>query len=194
MDRAAPLPSHIGQLIRTKFYSEKAIASGAQVPLVCRLYFGKVLRLSAFVNPNNFPIDVARYDLLWNKYSDDLYTKEEVVEGMGEMLSQIHWKFGYDARDIEFIMAGAPDSMLVRWYVIDFNQMRAFDKQSGDISQLVDAFFANDPYYPRPVPNDPLYDIFRQAYMHCCPSQHAARGVHFLQEIEARYAAGHKTE
>jgi hypothetical protein len=71
MDRVAPLPRDIGTIVRSNFYPERAILSGAEVPLMCRLYFGKELRPSAFVNTNNFPIDVARYDLLQSKCQDD---------------------------------------------------------------------------------------------------------------------------
>ena len=124
MDRAAPLPPGIAELVRSKFYSERAMASGAVAPLMCRLYFGKELRPSAFVNPNNFPIDVARYDVLYKERQNALLPKEEVAAGMGEMLSRIQWIAGYDARDIEFVMAGSPDAGTVRLYVIDFNQVR----------------------------------------------------------------------
>ncbi|TFY74431.1 hypothetical protein EWM64_g9581, partial [Hericium alpestre] len=139
MDRAAPLPMSIGENIRSKYYSERAIASGAAFPLLCRLYFGKTLGplASRFINPNNFPLDVARYDQLWQERQDDLSPKEEVAEGMGEMLSKIHWIAGYDARDVEFVMAGAPHAATTRLYVIDYNQMRAIDRDADDVSPLV---------------------------------------------------------
>ncbi|PIL29526.1 hypothetical protein GSI_08334 [Ganoderma sinense ZZ0214-1] len=189
MDRAAPLPPGIAELVRSKFYSERALASKAVAPLMCRLYFGKQLRPSAFVNPNNFPIDVTRYDALYMERQNTLLPKEEVAAGMGEMLSRIQWIAGYDARDIEFVMAGAPDAAMVRLYVIDFNQMRSFDKHHGDVSQLADAFFSNDPYYPRPVQNDPIYGVFKDTYMSSCPSELRPRATLFLQTIEARQAA-----
>ena len=132
MDRAAPLPSHVAHRIREHFYPPRATdTSGglAQVsvpaPVICRLYFGKeLLRPSAFVNPVNFPLDAARYDLLRDG-DDDMPSTEEVAEGMGEMLAAIHWKAGFDARDVEFVMSGAPHSSHgLRFYVIDFNQVR----------------------------------------------------------------------
>ncbi|KAI1784390.1 hypothetical protein LXA43DRAFT_1101430 [Ganoderma leucocontextum] len=127
--------------------------------LLCRLYFGKELRPSTFVNPS---------DLLRDG-DDDITPKDEVAMGMGEMLAVIHWQAGHDAWDVEFVMAGAPDSAAVRLYVIDFNQ--------GDVSELVDTFFANDPYYPCPVPGDPPYDSFKQV--------HRERATLFLQVIQA---------
>jgi hypothetical protein len=67
-------------------------------------------------------------------------------------------------------------------------QIRAFDKDSGDVSELVEAFFSNDPYYPRPVTNDTLYNIFRQSYMTSCPRERRARGALFFEVIDARHA------
>ena len=122
MDRAAPLPRHIARRVRAHFYPRIASVQ-VPPPLICRLYFGTELRPSTFVSPANFPLDAARYDLLRDG-DEDLPPKHEVAEGMGEMLAVIHWQAGYDARDIEFVMAGAPDSAGLRFYVIDFNQVR----------------------------------------------------------------------
>jgi hypothetical protein len=46
----------------------------------------------------------------------------EIVFGMGEMLGHFHWRAGYDARDVEFVMGGASFSG-VALFVIDFNQV-----------------------------------------------------------------------
>ena len=67
--------------------------------------------------------------------------------------------------------------------------MRSFDKHHGDVSELADAFFSNDPYYPRPTQNDPMYGIFKDTYIDSCPSELRARATRFLQIIEARQAA-----
>ncbi|PIL32973.1 hypothetical protein GSI_05091 [Ganoderma sinense ZZ0214-1] len=189
MDRASPLPPHIANRIRMHFYPESAVGS-VPPPLICRLYLGKELRPSAFVNPVNFPLDAARYDLL-RDWDEDVPSKDEVAEGMGEMLALIHWQAGYDARDVEFVMSGAPKSTGLRFYVIDFNQMRAFDRDEGDVSELVDAFFVNDPYYPRPIPGDALYDSFKRGYVRACPEDRRTRADLFLQAIEAREEEKH---
>ncbi|KAI9065022.1 hypothetical protein FKP32DRAFT_1590975 [Trametes sanguinea] len=158
MDRVAPLPPRIARFIRASVYPAKA--SGAPAPLICRLYFGKQMRPSAFVNPHNFPVDVSRYERLRKEFPEDLLPVEEVVEGMAATLSGVHWDAGYDARDVEFVMAGVADSAMVGLYLIDFNQTRSFDKSHADVTALVEAFFINDPYYPRPIPGDPLYETF----------------------------------
>lgn len=119
MDRVGPLPRHLGKLIRSSMYPEKMVLSETPIPLLCRLYFGE-LGPSPFVNTNNFPINVASYRLLLDNLAEDLLPIEVVAQGMGEMLSRIHWTAGYDARDIEFVMGG--DAFGVRYYVVDFDQ------------------------------------------------------------------------
>ena len=60
---------------------------------------------------------------------------------------------------------------------------------TANVSELADAFFSNDPYYPRPVLQDALYAVFKQTYMDACPAEHHAGAAAFLQAIEARQAA-----
>jgi len=128
MDRAHALPEYIGNIVREEFYSQKARDQHIESPSICRLYFGKVLRPSQFVNPINFPLDVDRYTTLRGHCQEgDLLSAAEVAEGMGEMLGSIHWLSGFDGRDIEFIMAGTGIS--IRYYVVDFNQMRRLNIQ-----------------------------------------------------------------
>ena len=70
----------------------------------------------------------------------------QIMGEMGRMLARIHHVAGFDGRDIEFVLGGA-DHKKPCYFCIDFNQMRS---HGGDASALVDSFFANDPYYPRP--------------------------------------------
>ena len=71
--------------------------------------------------------------------------------------------------------------------------MRAFDRDADDVAELVDAFFVNDPYYPRPVPGNALYESFKRGYASACPSEHREGAALFLQAIEAQYVAKHPT-
>jgi hypothetical protein len=54
-----------------------------------------------------------------------------------------------------------------------------------EIPTLVDAFFINDPYYPRPDPNDPLYVQFKTGYLSVYPQDVIDLGEAFLHAIEA---------
>ena len=49
--------------------------------------------------------------------------------------------------------------------------MRTWKRNSNEIQQLVDSFYTNDPYYPRPNPNDPLYTEFSNGYMSAHPKE-----------------------
>jgi hypothetical protein len=87
---------------------------------------------------------------------------QEIVFGMGEMLGHLHWRAGYDAHDVEFVMGGASFSG-VALFVIDFNQVRhsmslyilmtehlllldarAWKRIKEEIPTLLEAFFIKD--------------------------------------------------
>lgn len=187
MDRAHVLPTQISSSVRDLFYNDEARSQTIEPPRMCRLYLGKILRPSESVNSMiNFPIDIARYTTLLRVFEGgELIGLDQVAGGMGEMLGRVHWVAGYDGRDIEFVMAGS--GLGVRYYVLDFNQMRRFDREGwqSNVQGLIDAFFSNDPYYPRPVTRDHLYQAFRTAYLAACPQEYENGAEAFLDGIEA---------
>jgi hypothetical protein len=72
--------------------------------------------------------------------------------------------------------------------------MRLWGRIKEDIPTLVDAFFVNDPYYPRPDPEDPLYKRFRTGYMSAypqAPKDAVDLGEAFLSAIEAEQRRRH---
>ena len=65
--------------------------------------------------------------------------------------------------------------------------MRTWKRDPNEIQQLVDSFFMNDPYYPRPNPNDSLYKEFSNGYMSAHPKELRDAidvGESFLRAIE----------
>jgi hypothetical protein len=113
MDQVLPLPLSTALIIRKLFYPPGQ--DTATVPSLCRLYFGKVIetispggRPNRFFNSANFPLDVPRYSRMLEAapHVDDYPTVDDIVCGMGEMLGYLHWRVGYDGRDVEFIMGG----------------------------------------------------------------------------------------
>jgi hypothetical protein len=133
MDHVSPLPLTVADTIRKLFYPPNS--SAARPPSLCRVYFGKVIsevgkdgRPNRFFNSANFPLDVERYRMIKKlDHADDCGYPDvqEIVFGMGEMLGHLHWRAGYDARDVEFVMGGASFSG-VALFVIDFNQVRRY--------------------------------------------------------------------
>ena len=130
MDHVPPLPLVVADTIKKLFYPPNS--SAARPPSLCRIYFGKVIsevgkdgRPNRFFNSANFPLDVNRYRMIKESdHADECGYPDvqEIVFGMGEMLGRFHWRAGYDARDVEFVMGGASFSG-VTLFVIDFNQV-----------------------------------------------------------------------
>ena len=130
MDQVLPLPLSTAKTIRTLFYPQNM--SKALDTTLCRLYFGKVIKElgpdgcpNRFFNSANFPLDVSRYRKLLEVTVEGncVYPSvEDIAYGMGEMLGCLHWRVGYDGRDVEFVMGGASFSG-VAMYIIDFNQV-----------------------------------------------------------------------
>ena len=63
--------------------------------------------------------------------------------------------------------------------------MRTWKRTKEEIPTLVEAFFTNDPYYPRPDPTDPLYVQFKTGYLSVYPQDATDLGEVFLHAIEA---------
>lgn len=162
------------------FYPEAQKAT-AVLPALCRLYFGRKLPQSQFVNPKNFLLDQHRYSRLSEAFGFD--PPEEVAKGMGEMLARIHWTTGYDGRDIEMVLGGDGFSEIA-FYTIDFNQMRPIDRTPASIPQLVNAHRINDPYYPTAQRSEPLYEAFKEGYLSQCKSPYRDCGALFLKALE----------
>ena len=49
--------------------------------------------------------------------------------------------------------------------------MRTWKRNPNEIQQLVEAFYTNDPYYPRPNPDDLLYKEFSNDYLSAHPEE-----------------------
>jgi hypothetical protein len=66
--------------------------------------------------------------------------------------------------------------------------MRPVDKSDDDLSVLVDAFFQNDPYYPRPRDGSSMYTCFRQGYLLAYPptDTYRLKAEAFLAAIEKK--------
>ena len=68
--------------------------------------------------------------------------------------------------------------------------MRPWSKKK-EVNQLVESFFINDPYYPRPRPQDPLYQKFCLGYTDVYPKESeeaVALAMTFLRGIEVEQA------
>ncbi|KAJ7216967.1 hypothetical protein B0H12DRAFT_1032213 [Mycena haematopus] len=161
-------------------------------PNLIRLYFGRdgpERSQSRFINTKNFPMNVTQYNRLHRAMDQDgVAEPHEVARGMGEMLGKLHWKYGCDARDVEFVL-GEGDGGVAEYWLLDFNQQtRQFDVEVGNIDELTQAHFSNDPYFPFARASNSLFLEFRRGYEEIL-SVHMphirARGQEFLQKLLA---------
>ncbi|KAK0198093.1 hypothetical protein F5146DRAFT_1131105 [Armillaria mellea] len=186
MDRVQALPTQVATRTREQFYPANAPDKG---PSLFRLYFGKDYtnaRQSRFINTSIFFLDVTRYNQVasYPEGIADLLPKAQVVaEAMGNILGRIHFRGGYDGRDIEFVLGGNGYSGF-EFYVIDFNQMRKWNGTIEAVGELVDAYRTNDPYFPLARRGDPVYEKFRDGYRAAYRARLDIADA-FLSQIEA---------
>ena len=65
---------------------------------------------------------------------------------------------------------------------------RQWSKARADIQELVDAFYTNDPYYPRARSDERQYNHFRLGYLAVYPEEAIEIGNAFLQANKAEQA------
>ncbi|KAH7322918.1 zinc finger protein-domain-containing protein [Stachybotrys elegans] len=163
----------------------------------------------------NFPLHVNEMEEM------DLDTKH-FAEVMAQALAILHWKAGVDGNDIEFVLGSSPmrfqrpslevtlqsDMLTVAKHcqydfgqrstsiwIIDFNQCTEFQDDDTGLKQLVDAFFWNDPYYPRPNTGNhkdtDLWEIFSKQYLDISGKfTQSATPRRFIAQIESRCQKG----
>ena len=111
----------------------------------------------------NYPLHVDQVEEL--KLDGKLYARI-----MAETLAHLYWKAHVDANDIEFVLAPPRESHTnhldthpahashmkserlgehVVW-ILDFDCCRQLTVDEKGVEQAVEAFYRNDPYYPRP--------------------------------------------
>jgi hypothetical protein len=66
--------------------------------------------------------------------------------------------------------------------------VRPWDERPESVDGLVSAFFANDPYYPRPRKSDAFYNHFKSAYLGGCGGDSEALAAAFFNAIELTQA------
>jgi hypothetical protein len=175
MSRVYPLPSTMRKKIIELFCPQNLRnhpSVTAPKAHLARILLGRPVADSGrtapqrFFDTYNFPLTRDRAELLG---IDTVQTARE----MGRLLAQMHMTAKNDARDIKIVLGanvtnGSMRHREARVWVIDFNQVSSFDRTEAQIPSLVQAFFANEAYFPRPHPGDRLYQEFVGAYTAEC--------------------------
>lgn len=193
-ERIMPLPQIIRQSLIHLFclphLRSAAIADRNNRDCLVRVYLG-VRRPNRLFSSNfslrNFEADLSVIDQL-------TLEKAQHARAMAICLAEMHWKVHVDAGDVEFVLGTAPEKFavkaveiknlpprsstaaplsfkrrLVHLWLLDFNQCRAITLDDRGVTQAVNAYWQNDPYYPRPCPpghsDEALWNLFSMVYI-----------------------------
>ncbi|KAH8674247.1 zinc finger protein-domain-containing protein [Xylariales sp. PMI_506] len=182
-----------------------------------RIYLGRRLVRKPSTN-----FKLRNFDLMINELEDLRLDPELYATTMAQTLAMLHWGVGVDANDVEFVLGSAPEVTLqplpaelegmgpddprlgtakvnfkrrrIGLWLLDFNQCSKFKHDETGLKQLVDGFWWNDPYYPRPGSKHRrdarLWNKFKDVYL--AASERFIRGIskglaaQFVLEVEKR--------
>ena len=177
-----------------------------------RLYLGRRFKevTRSTIALRNFPLHANDMEHLGLDTS--MYAKT-----IANALAIIHWEAKVDANDVEFVLGSAPklrtpasaaemknsspdDPKFLRQtlnfnyrsvgiWLLDFNNCKGFPENDAGLKQLVDGFYWNDPYYPRPVnmtaEDRKLWETFKQAYLEASSKLIKSNGPRlFIEAVE----------
>ena len=194
MERIPPLPEEIRRALITLFFhpSEQAVALASvnkeNSACLIRPYFGKNAQ------PDVEYDSLWNFELHLNQMTQFGLNTKRLVKEMAIGLSVVHWQACLDGRDIEFVLGisderpAFPPTIFdvenvskpfdisdidskqrsTRMWVLDFDKTRSFsmeDTNAEILGKLVPAVHGNDPYYPNPMLDKNLWNIFANTYI-----------------------------
>ncbi|XP_014557798.1 hypothetical protein COCVIDRAFT_14977 [Bipolaris victoriae FI3] len=141
--------------IKTKF-----LARHENNDCLVRLYLGRRSctshREAGNIRLRNFPLHVNEMKRLGLR-------PERYAVTMAQTLAFLHWKVGIDANDVEFVLGGGHLCQRFEYHADDEAGCKEVMKK------LVEGFWFNDPYYPRPTATDEgdkkLWGVFVEHYL-----------------------------
>lgn len=219
-ERILPLPEVTRQLLINKFCSPlgkaKALSDPANQDCLVRVYLGSLQGRSGgmFFSLRNFKLHL-------NQLVELRLDISTMASSMGSALAVMHWAAETDARDVEFVLGstteplpsmsaaeaaalppnswtGPPSDNLedfhhrktVLW-LLDFNQVRPITMDADGLALAVEAFKLNDPYYPKPLQEDPvakaLWNTFAKSYLKMSQSVLRGKGGHKIRKLPGRF-------
>ena len=218
-ERVLPLPAPVRHELIQQFCKEdlrtRAAADVANKDCLVRVYLGSMRgRITSFFSLRNFKLHL-------NQMIEIEVDYEALAVSMGQALALIHWKARTDARDVEFVLGSSSTKIGVnpglgegfgrktssypadsdsesftrreiRLFVLDFNQVRDISMNDAGIKLAVEAFFLNDPYYPRPCERSrlqqELWNSFVRSYL---STADAVLGMHKeLRVLPRKFISG----
>ncbi|KAI4716225.1 spermine/spermidine synthase [Aureobasidium sp. EXF-10727] len=120
-----------------------------------RLYLGR--RGMHRTNPQPKDISLRNFPLHIDEMEHLFLPIPTYITTLANSLALIHWTAHLDANDVEFVLGTSrlhTQGHSIAIWLLDFNQCQTFSRDETGLKQLVDAFWWNDPYYPRPGGED----------------------------------------
>ena len=190
-DRIPPVAEEVRNMIIDKYCPESLKSSiKTSIPdqdCLIRPYLGrrrrrvKQSRFQAF-SLRNYPLHVDQMEEL----GLDMIPYAEI---MAETLAHVYWRAHLDANDVEFVLAPPSPKSSGRvsssstnaaiidsgilgthaMWMLDFDCCRHMSFDEDGVDQAVNAFYRNDPFYPRPGGDDgrdrSLWNAFRNRFL-----------------------------
>lgn len=158
-----------------------------QTDCLVRVYLGRRLANGKKRPLSNKNFTLRNFPLHVNEMEDTDLDTHHYAKIMARSLAVLHWVARNDANDVEFVLGTTASSvpsciqqnggdLEVGMWLLDFNQCHTFeDETDGGMKMLVDGFFWNDPYYPRPdlksnKEDVALWNTFKEAYLQASKS------------------------
>ncbi|KAF1978332.1 hypothetical protein BU23DRAFT_577243 [Bimuria novae-zelandiae CBS 107.79] len=186
-ERIPPMPLPVRQTIITRYCPPQLQPfvrdNRDDEDCVLRVYHGRRKR----VHESKFPRFCLRnYALCVDQMEELGRDTYQVARALAEALVYCHWKACVDAEDAEFVLAPSTfetsnksvetptieafGQEFVVW-MVDFDRCGHMVDDEGGVEQAVQAFYRNDPYYPRPFAygltdeDEQLWEAFKARYL-----------------------------
>lgn len=173
-ERIPPMPRSVRDLLVRKFcpveHQEQIMADPANRHCLIRLYLGRRKDTASQSRFRSFKLQ--NFPLHLNQITELGIPQESIREyatALADALAYLHWVAEVDANDVEFVLAPSrtpfdPSSdphlgyrefspgVLGRHalWMLDFDCCRPMEMNEKGVEQAADAFWRNDPYFPRP--------------------------------------------
>ncbi|KAJ0414390.1 zinc finger protein-domain-containing protein [Aspergillus carlsbadensis] len=150
-----------------------------------RPYLGRrrIQRTSSPTRPSKCFFSLRNYPLHIDQMEGIGISEEDIMgysRTMADTLAFLHWVARIDGNDVEFVLA-APNDITNRnfgtkgtWnnalglhemWILDFDLARPMTMDEHGVRQAANAFWKNDPFYPRPDQHSAIWKAFHEQYL-----------------------------
>ncbi|RYP23168.1 hypothetical protein DL765_001253 [Monosporascus sp. GIB2] len=183
-ERIIPFPEVTRKLLIEKYCAgrikQRALTDPANKDCLVRVYLGSLQGKSGgmFFSLRNFKLHL-------NQMVELQLDVEGMASQMGKSLAVMHWAARTDARDVEFALGSLTEKSItdydevlkmkprtftgpesrrnedffhrkIELWLLDFNQVRTITLDKAGVAQVVEAMTINDPYFPKPLQDNPV--------------------------------------